>query len=311
MASTSTILHGVPLSQPFRSVAWALLLHNMPFQCQLTIPGASSKMGTMHESYKAKTNGRSTKVPLLTGNFTFSKDSSSSTSVTIGESPAILTFICDYHATVNGTVSPFYAPPTSLRKSTVDWYMHWHHLGLRPYMAKLIEPHLRSDLVHDTSPSAIVDIRSKAHSALEQLDRSWYTPTSTSDSSSISNPTIFLGGETSPSIADLLAFEEVIQVTSTGLLLESPIDRHDEAMSRTDHLLQNKFPNVFQWIQGMKSLPFYDHVHVPIHILGNLSPYSVPAVSKDEIVLRQKQMQKLLGIATKEGMKTLIEAQIR
>lgn len=289
MTSTIPLLHGVPLSQPFRSVAWALLLHKMPFQVQLTIPGASSKMGTLHESYKTKTLGRSTKVPLLTGSFG-----------TLGESPAILTFLCEYHAKVTqGSISPFYAEPTSSRKITIDWYMHWHHSGLRPFMAKLVEPHLRSDLVHDTSMNAWKENRTKAHGALEKFDRSWFLS---------SDQTSYIGGETTPSIADLLAFEEVIQVTSTGLLLDSP---SDEAKEATDQMLESMYPNIFRWIQGMKSLPFYDNVHVPIHILGNLSSYASPPSSKDEIMSRQKQMQKLLGSATKDGLQALQNAQTR
>ena len=39
-------LHGVPLSQPFRSVAWACLQKRLPFEVALVVPGMSSKMGS-------------------------------------------------------------------------------------------------------------------------------------------------------------------------------------------------------------------------------------------------------------------------
>ena len=39
-------LHGVPLSQPFRSVAWACLQKRLPFEVALVVPGMTSKMGS-------------------------------------------------------------------------------------------------------------------------------------------------------------------------------------------------------------------------------------------------------------------------
>jgi glutathione S-transferase len=266
----------------------------MNFQVQLAIPGSASKMGTMHESFKSKTLGRSTKVPLVT----WSPDTSKFP-VTIGESPAILTFICEQSAKLQGRLSPFYAEPASARKITIDWYMHWHHTGLRPFMAKLVEPHLRSDLVHDTSTGVLKENLSRAHGALELLDRSWLPNPSNQDS-------LYIGGEAHPSIADLLAFEEVIQVTSTGLLLESP---DPNANTTVDQMMKTRYPNVWHWMQGMMKLPFYDQVHVPIQILGNLSLFTSPSISNDEQTARQKQMQKILGSATKDGLRALVEAQ--
>ena len=295
---TSTILHGVPLSQPFRSVAWAFLLHKMPFQVQLTVPGSSSKMGTLHESFQTKTLGRSAKVPLVTTPLLHEDDQNI---LTIGESPAILTFLCErYFQLTQGSISPFYAEPCSSRKVTIDWYMHWHHSGLRPFMAKLIEPHLRSDLVHDTRPNVYKENLTKAHIALELMNRCWFPSQFSSD-----HP-IFIGGEKTPSIADILAFEEVIQVASTGLLLEVP---DKDASSMTDEMMKSQYPNIAQWIQGMKGLPFYDAVHLPIQILGNLSSHTSLPTSNEETMARQKQMQKLLGLATKDGIRALLDAQ--
>ena len=38
-------LYGVPLSQPFRSVAWACLMKRVPFEIEMIIPGSKDKMG--------------------------------------------------------------------------------------------------------------------------------------------------------------------------------------------------------------------------------------------------------------------------
>jgi glutathione S-transferase len=58
-------LYGVPLSQPFRSVAWTMLQLEVPFKVELTIPGMSSKVGTKHENFKSLPPHGSTQVPLL------------------------------------------------------------------------------------------------------------------------------------------------------------------------------------------------------------------------------------------------------
>ena len=44
-------LHGVPLSQPFRSVAWACLQKRVPFVAQLVVPGSTAKMGSRSASH--------------------------------------------------------------------------------------------------------------------------------------------------------------------------------------------------------------------------------------------------------------------
>ena len=46
-------LHGVPLSQPFRSVAWTLLQKRVPFEVSLCVPGSGGKRGSKGEAYLA------------------------------------------------------------------------------------------------------------------------------------------------------------------------------------------------------------------------------------------------------------------
>ena len=46
-------LHGVPLSQPFRSVAWTLLQKRVPFEVSLCVPGSGGKRGSKQQPLQA------------------------------------------------------------------------------------------------------------------------------------------------------------------------------------------------------------------------------------------------------------------
>ena len=124
-------LYGVPLSQPFRSVAWTLLLHRVSFTIQLTVPGAKTSIGSRNENYLKLTNGRSNVIPILQ----VEEDGRDGT-FTIMESPAILTYICErygsgaarYSSTDQAHADNWLLPPrASKEKTMVDSYMHWHH----------------------------------------------------------------------------------------------------------------------------------------------------------------------------------------
>ena len=49
---TSLKLYGVPLSQPFRSVAWALLQKKVPFEVKLAVPAMKSKVGAQGPEHR-------------------------------------------------------------------------------------------------------------------------------------------------------------------------------------------------------------------------------------------------------------------
>ena len=77
-------LHGVPLSQPFRSVAWACLQKRLPFEVNLVVPGMASKMGSKGAAY-LKLNPTGT-VPTLEDD-----------GVVVLESAAMLTYLANKH----------------------------------------------------------------------------------------------------------------------------------------------------------------------------------------------------------------------
>lgn len=245
-------LYGVPLSQPFRSVAWTLLLRNVPFDIQLTVPGASSRIGSLNDSFLSKTKGRTGTVPLL------EIDDESC----ISESPAILMYLCE-----KNNWSDLYGAPATPRKALIDSYMHWHHTGTRS-LAALIRPYVRPELKLQVTD----EDHERARKALESLNNGW-----------LQGDDDFIATADEPTIADLLAYEEVAQVKMTGTLLgENGL---------------KEYPNVSAWVNRMKQLPYHDEVHTAVTVLGNLvEPNDTP-------------MPKRLGAATKAGVAALKEAQ--
>ena len=179
-------LYGVPLSQPFRSVAWSLLQHQMSFDIQLCVPGATSRIGSLHESFLQKS--RTGTVPLMETNGLF-----------IGESPVILSYLAE----TQPNWSSVYAPPGTARKVMIDSYLHWHHTGTRS-LATLSAIHLRPDMklaVTETNRSEILQ-------KLAVLNDAWLTEN-------------YIAGN-DLSIADFMAYEEIAQLYMTGLLEELP-----------------------------------------------------------------------------------------
>jgi len=177
-------LYGVPLSQPFRSVAWTLLQHQVRFEIVLTVPGVKSKFGSLHESFTSKSRGLASTVPLLEDG-----------EVCISESPAILSYICERYG-----FDSWYGSPGSERKAIVDSYMHWHHGGTRK-LAKLQVPSIRPDLNYTVTEKDVEEITQ----VLQSLENGW-----------LQDDAYIAGSDLS--IADMLAYEEFTQVYMTGLL---------------------------------------------------------------------------------------------
>ena len=106
-------LHGVPLSQPFRSIAWACLQQRLRFEIVVVVPGSKAKNGSRSEEY-LKVNPMGT-VPML----------EEADGTVIMESPAILIHLAEKHGWHE------LWPRDSTLRARVNAYMHWHHTGLR------------------------------------------------------------------------------------------------------------------------------------------------------------------------------------
>ena len=256
-------LYGVPLSQPFRSVAWTMLQLGVKFEIQLAVPGATTKLGTKHEKFRSLTPYRHDQVPVLVVD----------DKVTIAQSPAILSYICDRHGTNKTSANvkdsvQLYAPPGTTDRALIDSYLHWHHNNTRK-LSTLFGSRVRPDLKRMVG-DAELDI---VQEVLTTLDKGWL-----SYSSSSSN---FIAGSLHPTIADILAFEEISALTMTELVTIDP----------------KLHPNLSNWMQQLSSLPYFDAAHQSLLILGNLSVES-------EMPLVQRLSQ-----ATKAGLQAFKSAQ--
>lgn len=244
MASIFPKVYGVPLSQPFRSVVWLLLQRNVPFQVKLTVPGATTKIGSQHDSYIKKTGV--TTVPVLqTDETTY-----------IPESPAILKHLCETH----GWDDLYPKQP-----AMVDAYMHWHHSHTR-HLSKLIRPFLRPEY-----PEPTVQDQERAHEIFTSIHDFWLGDAEWIAARHTQHPTM--------TIADILAYEEMVQLTMTGLITEMDED----------------YPAIFDWMERMGQVKHHDAIHACIAELGTLE--------------KGKDVSKLLGVATKVGLKAIQDAQ--
>jgi glutathione S-transferase len=277
-------LYGVPLSQPFRSVAWTLLQLKLPFRVELAIPGMTSKVGTKHENFRNLTPHRSTQVPLLVYEDDDAGESSSSSPVVLTESPAIMAHLCERFGPItNSTLSTTLYPASgSVAKAKVDSYLHWHHSNTR-LLARLFGPKVL------VGPYSNLTLSEKDHAkfrtVLQQLDSGWLQKTDTSDGGG-GNPVCYIGGLDHPTIADILAYGELSTVTMTNLLELSP----------------EEYPSLHAWMHQMSQLPHHDLVHQSLTTLGDLST----AGDEDSA---NNSISKRLGAATKAGLQGIADAQ--
>ena len=103
-------LYGVPLSQPFRSVAWTMLQLQQKIQIEIAVPGATNKMGTKHANFRSLTPYQNTTIPLL------AIEEENGNVHHLSESPAIMMYLCEssnssnslYPSTTSTTTSPLY-----------------------------------------------------------------------------------------------------------------------------------------------------------------------------------------------------------
>ena len=249
-------VHGVPLSQPFRSVVWLLLQKQLDFRVVLTVPGSTSPNGSRHPAYMGKTAVAT--VPVL----------QCKENLYIPECCAILKYLCEinrWHDMYPGS------NPDSV--VLVDAYLHWHHHNTR-LLRVCIGPYLRPDIPLQGERSQRQWER--VRSVLQALNDFW-----------LQHGWI---GSDHVTIADLVAYEEVVQLTITGLINDSRIVGFDGVWNVV-------FPNVHSWVERMERLPFHDVVHACLRALGPLNPERVP------------EMRQVVVAASKAGLKAMRRAQ--
>ena len=147
-------LYGVPFSQPFRAVAWSLLIKKKKFEVKMVNPGGKGKNGTRHETF-LKLNRAGT-IPLLDDN-----------GITISESNAILCYLANKFMWTD----LYPSVQESEQRALVDWYLHYHHLSIRPMAGAEIVKIVRPDIVQKADVQER-DVKS-FENGLSVIDEGW------------------------------------------------------------------------------------------------------------------------------------------
>jgi glutathione S-transferase len=280
-------LYGVPLSPPFRAVAWTMLSQQIKFDVHLTIPGATNSRGSLHPSFLEKTLGRCNTVPILQVGHDENINNNESSTFYVTDSASILLYLCETHGwdhlfpsssipmnASSTTTRPHPMPPP---RTVIHSYLHWHHENTR-LVANLTKPYVRPELELQTT----LEQRNEVHKVLEMFNHGWLS--SSSNNNIATTGFNFIGGVTDhPSIADVLAYEEIAQAVYTECLDLS------------------SFPALARWYNIMSTqsnLMHYDAIHQPLVRLGSLKENNDPA-----------SVTKRLGAATKEGLLLIKQSQ--
>jgi hypothetical protein len=159
---------------------------------------------------------------------------------------------------------------------------HWHHSHTR-HLSKLIRPYLRPGSAVPTEQE-----RTHCHETLQSLNDFWLSSSSSDKKENVGiarsrwdNTTRSSCGCTT---ADLLAYEEVVQLPMTGIMTGIMTD------------LEHQYPIAGAWMARMRTI---DH-HDAVLALGTLP---------DQDLTQHEDLTKLLGHATKTGLKTIHAAQ--
>lgn len=176
-------LYGVPLSQPFRSVAWALLHKREPFEFVMKVPGMKGKVGTRSDDFMAK-------APLATVPVIEEPDGT-----VVWESSAILSYLADSRGWSD------LLPSEPKARAKINSFLHWHHHGTRS-LSNAVTPYFRPDLTGAVDDEGLAKRRAAAAATLETFS-SVYLAREGAD---------FVAGSPTVSIADFLAYPEVAQM---------------------------------------------------------------------------------------------------
>ena len=134
-------LHGVPLSQPFRSVAWACLQKRLPFEVNLVVPGMESRIGSKGPAY-LRLNPTGT-VPTLEDD-----------GVVVLESAAMLSYLANKHQWTD------LYPQEAAARARID-------------AAGFAVPYLRPELAKALGEEGLAKAKRAALDALQLLETHW------------------------------------------------------------------------------------------------------------------------------------------
>ncbi len=187
-------VYGHPASQPSRSVIWACVLNNLPFELTAPDPDSDTQMSPRGQ------------IPVIhDGNFILS------------EMPAILGYLAEKHAW-----STMY-PSDLQQRAKVAQYLHEHHCLTRLATTKLMAPHILVAFggVPTSNPLSYVSNFSVQESMADEnvLENGQALIAQVIDYlvQAYLAKGDFIAGTSAASIADLACFEEIAQLEHAGL----------------------------------------------------------------------------------------------
>lgn len=181
-------LFGTDLSQPSRTVAWLLRMHNTDFEYVSVLPGSKREGGSRAPEH-LKLNPAGT-VPVLKHG-----------DVVVNESGAIMVYLAEVLGW--NDVYPL-APKDAAARARVNRWMHWHHRNSREFTIGLFAPIMRPDLKF--SPESIKEREKMCVVVAKQLEAHLALP-----------PNKFLASTPTPSLADFVVFADIGQCEDLGL----------------------------------------------------------------------------------------------
>ena len=208
---STTILYGVPFSQPVRAVMWLMIYKNTPFEMVLINPGSKGDNGSRNPAYLAKNPGGT--IPMI---------EEPDTGYVLAEAHAIMAYLCNKH----GWDDVYPTDPQARGK--VDWYLNFHHRNVRDASIGMVAPRIRKDL--DIPELVQANAKATLTSALDGLENGWLRdgPFLTGDSLTIADFAAYVEiGQLQPeftNVYDLSPFPKV----QAWLEAMKQIDGHDD-----------------------------------------------------------------------------------
>lgn len=206
-------IYGVPGSQPVRAVMWVLQMKKLEYEFVKAVPGtpADKKYSSQHPAYQKLSKGRG-QIPMMDDD-----------GLIIGESHAILTYLCQKHGWTD-------LYPADLRaRAKVDEMLHHHHGSGARVLAPLFAVGIRPDL--GITKSYMTRTEKNIKKCFDFFEQ-------------ILAEQSYLAAD-HMTLADIAAYEEVVP------LLPEHVGNLDLA----------PYPRTQDWVKRMKAAPEHDAFH--------------------------------------------------
>ena len=226
------IVFGSPASQPSRTVYWVCLIGGIPF-----------KLGIRDDLDPGESNPR-VQVPWI-------KDDD----FILSEMAAIACYLADKHE-----VYELY--PTDIQsRARINQFLHMHHSLVRGATRKLMMPHVVKPLRSTYSFTAMnevliadsIKIAWEASNPLESGGKAVHTIARFLEESYFTSDTPYVCQTTHPSLADLICYAELGQLTFANLF--TFVD----------------YPLIQRWLEAMTEVPFFETIHAFNITLGDIA----------------------------------------